>query len=172
MSAHGAMSGNAMENLLGPLRQWYAGLQTREQWLVSRGSLAAVLLLLLGGGMQLHAAVTKARAAVVRKQDDLAFIISHLDQLRAAAGHTPDLETPLPALVERTAKDAGLGDPLKSTEPEGTTGVRVKFDGVPFDALVLWLSSLQQDQAVHVDNATIDKSAAGNVVATLVLSRG
>ena len=163
---------NAMENILGPVRQWYAGLQTREQWLVSRGAIAAALLLVVGGGMQLHAAVTKARASVERKQDDLAFIISHLDQLQAAAGHAPDLDTPLPALVERTAKDAGLGEQLKSTEPEGTTGVRVKFDGVPFDALVLWLSSLQQDQAIHVDSATIDKAAPGTVVATLVMSRG
>ena len=163
---------SAMDNVVGPLRQWFSGLQPREQWLVSRGAIAALVLLLVGGAVQLHAGVTKARALVERKQGDLAYIIAHMDQLQAAAGHTPDLETPLPALVERMARDSGLGEQLKSAEAEGGNGVRLKFEGAAFDTLVLLLATLQQDQGIHVDSATIDQSAAGSVVATLVLSRG
>ena len=49
-----------------PVKQWYSGLQAREQFLVSRGAVAATALLLVGGLLQLHAAVSKAQAAVVR----------------------------------------------------------------------------------------------------------
>ena len=161
-----------LDRWLAPLRQWFAGLQPREQWLVSRGAVAAALLLLVGGALQLHGAVTAAKRAVERKQEDLAYIVSHLDQLRAAGARTPDLETPLPALVERTARDAGLGDQLKANQAEGNGTVRVKFEGVAFDTLVLWLSSLQQEQAVRVETATVDRAESGAVVATLVLARG
>ena len=156
---------------LEPVKQWYSGLQAREQFLVSRGAVAAVALLLVGGLVQLHAAVGKAQAAVVRKQDDLAYIISHLGELQGANGAAPDLASPLSSIVERTAGDSGLGDQLKTNQPEGDNSLRVKFEGANFDALVLWVSSLQQEQGIQVQSATIDRATAGTVVATLVLAR-
>jgi type II secretory pathway component PulM len=154
-----------------PIAQWFAGLQPREQWLLSRGALAAIVLLLVGGFLQFQGAIDRGRAAVERKQGDLAFIISHLDELQAAAGKAPDLTTPLPALLEQSARDAGLAEVLKATTPEGEA-VRMKFEGVAFDSLVLWLAALQQEQGITPSNATIDRAGGGTVVATLVLSRG
>jgi type II secretory pathway component PulM len=160
-----------MARTLEPLKQWYSGLQAREQFLVSRGAVAAVALLLIGGLLQLQAAVSKAQAAVVRKQDDLAYIISHLGELQGANGTSPDLSSPLASIVERTANDSGLGGQLKSNQPEGDNSLRVKFEGASFDTLVLWVSSLQQEQGIQVQSATIDRAAVGTVVATLVLAR-
>ena len=154
-----------------PVKQWYSGLQTREQFLVSRGAVAAVVLLVVGGLLQLHAAVNKAQASVLRKQEDLAYIISHLGELQSATGAAPDLSSPLASIVERTARDSGLGEQLKTNQPEGDNSLRVKFEGASFDTLVLWVSSLQQEQGVQVQNATIERAAAGTVVATLVLAR-
>ncbi|MEY4377473.1 MAG: hypothetical protein RJB26_2023 [Pseudomonadota bacterium] len=162
---------SALERISEPVKQWYATLQPREQFLVSRGAVAALVLLLVGGFLQLHAAVVKAQAAVAHKQDDLAFIISHLGDLQGANGVAPDLSSPLSAIVDRTAKDSGLGDQLKSNQPEGDKSVRVKFEGANFDALVLWVSTLHQEQGIQVQNATIDRASAGTVVATLVLAR-
>ena len=167
MNALASAFGRALE----PVKQWYGGLQTREQFLVSRGAVAAVVLLLVGGFLQLHAAVGKAQASVVRKQDDLAYIISHLGELQSANGASPDLSSPLASIVDRTARDSGLGEQLKTNQPEGDNNLRVKFEGANFDALVLWVSSLQQEQGIQVQNATIDRSAAGTIVATLVLAR-
>ena len=161
----------ALTRALEPVKQWYSGLQTREQFLVSRGAAAAVALLLVGGLVQLHTAVGKAQAAVVRKQDDLAYIISHLGELQGANGSAPDLSSPLASIVERTAGDSGLGEQLKTNQPEGDNSLRVKFEGASFDTLVLWVSSLQQEQGIQVQSATIDRAAAGTVVATLVLAR-
>ena len=156
---------------LEPGKQWYSGLQAREQFLVSRGAVAAAALLLVGGLLQLHAAVGKAQAAVVRKQDDLAYIIAHLGELQGANGAAPDLTSPLSSIIERTARDSGLGDQLKTNQPEGDNSLRVKFEGANFDTLVLWVSSLQQEQGIQVQSATIDRATAGTVVATLVLAR-
>jgi len=162
---------NASTRAIDPLKQWYSGLQTREQFLVSRGAVTAVALLLVGGLLQLHAAVGKAQAAVVRKQDDLAYIISHLGELQGANGAAPDLSSPMASIVERTARDSGLGDQLKTNQPEGDNSLRVKFEGANFDTLVLWVSSLRQEQGIQVQNATIERAAAGTVLATLVLAR-
>jgi type II secretory pathway component PulM len=162
---------SALQRVLEPIRQWYGTLQPREQLLVSRGAVVAAVLLAAGGWFQLSAAVTKAEAAVVRKQDDLAYIISHLGELQGANGISPDLSSPLAAVVDRTARDSGLGDSLKSSQPEGDSSLRVKFEGANFDALVLWVSTLHQEQGIQVQNATIDRASAGTVVATLVLVR-
>lgn len=160
-----------LQRLLEPVKQWYGTLQPREQFLVSRGAVAVVVLLLAGGWFQLHAATTKAQAAVVRKQEDLAFIISHLGDLQGTSGVPPDLASPLGSIVERTAQEAGLGEQLKTNQPEGDGGLRVKFEGANFDAMVLWLAALHAEQGIRVQNATIDRAAAGTVVATLVLGR-
>ena len=162
---------STLQRFLEPVKQWYGTLQPREQFLVSRGAVAAVVLLLAGGWFQLHAAVIKAQAAVVRKQEDLAFIISLLGDLQGASGVAPDLTSPLGTIVERTAREAGLGESLKPTQPEGDGGLRVKFEGANFDALVLWLTTLHAEQGIQVQNATIDRAAAGTVVATLVMGR-
>ncbi len=162
---------SALDRFLEPVRQWYGALQPREQFLVSRGGVVALVLVLMGGWFQLHAAVTKAEAAVVRKQEDLAYIISHLGELQVANGVTPDLTSPLSSIIESTARDAGLGEQLKTSQPEGDNALRVKFEGANFDGLVLWLTTLHDQQGVQVQSATIDRASAGTVVATLVLGR-
>lgn len=159
------------QKALEPARQWFSGLQPREQFLVSRGAVVACVLVLVGGVLQLHGAVVKAQANVLRKQDDLAFIISHLTELQGVSGAAPDLGSPLSGIVERSARDSGLADQLKANQPEGDRSLRVKFEGANFDTLVLWLATLHQEQGIQVQSATIDRAATGTVVATLVLVR-
>ena len=142
---------------LRPLSLWYATLQAREQWLVSRGAVAA-LRLLLGGGLW---------------QDDLAYIVTHLSELQSATPLAADAGTPLLVLIDRTAHDAGLADKITSTDPEGENGLRVRLENVTFDTVVLWVSSLQAEHGLTVQSASIARTpTAGAVIATFVLTRG
>ena len=85
----------------------------------------------------------------------------------AAAGES------LVVLVDRTAREAGLGSAIRDQSPDGDNGLRLRLEGASFDALVTWLASLQQQYGVSMDSATVDAAPApGLVNASLTLAHG
>jgi general secretion pathway protein M len=152
------------------LLAWYGGLQPREQRMVAIGSLVAVVLLLIGGLLQLHFAVKRGEERLARKQADLAWIQSvapELQQLPRGGGGSGQS---LVVIVDRTANEAGLAGKLSGTEPSGINSLRVRLDAAPFDALIPWLATLQQQHGLVVQSATIDRTAqSGLVNASVVL---
>jgi len=150
---------------------WYAGLNPREQLIVRVGGIAAALLLVVGLVLRLHGVVHAAEKRLAIKRADAAYIQSVLPELRAA---------PLPAtggqslvtVVDRTTRDAGLAANLKGTEPSGIGGVRVRFEGAPFEALVTWLLRIQQEYGLSIQLATLEKTdTPGRVNASLTFVR-
>jgi type II secretory pathway component PulM len=76
----------------------------------------------------------------------------------------------LVALVDRTARDGGIGKSLVGSQPSGNGGLNVRFEQASFDALVAWLSQLGERYGVHAESATIDAAGMPGIVnATLVL---
>ncbi len=153
------------------LETWYAALNPREQLIVRVGTLAAALLLVVGLVLQLHGLVRTAEKRLAAKRADAAYIQSVLPELRAA---------PLPAtggqslvtVVDRTTRDAGLAANLKGTEPSGIGGVRVRFEGASFEALVTWLLRIQQEYGLSIQLATLEKTdTPGRVNASLTFVR-
>ncbi|MGH8257162.1 MAG: type II secretion system protein GspM, partial [Steroidobacteraceae bacterium] len=105
-------------------------------------------------------------------RNDLAWLRSMAPQLAGAlpAHAAAPLHESLVVLVDRTARDAGIGKALVGSQPSGDGGLNVRFEGAPFDAMVAWLSQLGERYGVRADSATIDAAkAAGTVDATLVL---
>jgi len=79
----------------------------------------------------------------------------------------------LVVLVDRTGREAGLGGSLRDQSPSGEHGLRLRLEGAPFDALVAWLASLQQQYGVTIEAASIDAAGApGLVNASLTLAHG
>lgn len=152
------------------LLAWYRGLQAREQKMVAIGSLVALLMLVVGGLVQLHLAVGRGEERLARKRADLAWIQSvapELQQLPRGGGGSGQS---LVVIVDRTANEAGLAGKLAGTEPSGINSLRVRLDAAPFDALVPWLAALQQQHGLVVQSASIDRTAQpGLVNASLVL---
>jgi len=151
---------------------WYHALNSREQRMVLFGSIAAAVIVLLGVFLPLEHNVSRARARVAHKQDDLAFIQAAVPQL-AGAGATINAPTTQGALivtVTSSAHEAGLGRSLSSTEPNGQGGLRVRLDRAPFDSMVTWLYRLSQQNGIHVESASVDAAGTpGLVNAGLVL---
>ncbi len=78
----------------------------------------------------------------------------------------------LVVLVDRSTRAAGLGAYLKRNEPEGSSGIRLRFEDAPFDDLIKWLADLQSSQAVSVVAATADAAREpGRVTANIQLAR-
>jgi len=150
------------------LNEWYGSLAERERRTVVYGGIAAVLLLVVGGVWKLGAAVDAAQARVETKRADLTWMQAVAPRLRAMPAQRPD--EPLPLLVDRTARDAGLAAALSGSDPAGPGALRVRLQGASFDQMVVWLGRLQQERGLVVESASVDAAdAEGLVNASLVL---
>jgi general secretion pathway protein M len=147
------------------LRAWYAGLQQREQRVVTVGGVAlAVLILVVGILMPLQSAVSSAVKRNETKRLDLAWMQANAPEVRASgnqlAGDTG--EAPV-VLVDRVAREAGLANALRGTQPTGA-GVRVQLEAAPFDTLVTWLATLDERYGLAIESITVDRAARPGVV--------
>lgn len=152
------------------LVQWYGSLAPRERKTVLYGGLAAAALLLVGGTWQLHASAAATAARLAAKQADLAWMQAVAPRLQAMPAARSDESLPL--LVDRTARDAGLAQALSGADPAGNGGLRVRFEGASFDALVIWLSRIQQERGLLVESASIDATEAEGLVNASLVLRG
>ncbi len=74
------------------------------------------------------------------------------------------------ALADATARDAGLGPPLKRVEPVAEGRVNVWLENASFDVCVAWLEDIGRRYGVTVEELSIDRAAnAGMVNARLTL---
>ncbi len=154
------------------LTRWLSGLSERERLMVTVGGVIAVLLLLLAVVMPLNLAVASATARVDKKQSDLAFIESVAPEVAAAgplAGGNATAES-LVVLIDRSARESGLGSSLSSTQPNGDKSLRLRLDRASFDLLVGWLARLSDQHGVGVESAEIEGGGEPGIVnAGLVL---
>lgn len=152
------------------LGEWYRSLAERERRTVLYGGIAAALLLVVGLTWKLDAAVGAAEARVETKRADLAWMQAVAPRLRAMPANRPDESLPL--LVDRTARDAGLAGALSGSDPAGQGALRVRLQGAPFDAMVVWLGRLQQERGVFVESASVDAADADGLVNASLVLRG
>jgi len=152
------------------LQQWYASLADRERRTVMYGGIAAVVLLVVGGVWKIGAAVDSAEVRVESKRADLAWMQAVAPRLRAMPAQRPD--EPLPLLVDRTAREAGLAEALSGSDPAGPGALRVRLQGASFDQMVVWLGRLQQERGIVVDSASVDATESEGLVNASLVLRG
>lgn len=156
------------------LREWIANLSPRERNLVyAAAGLLCVALLYVVLVLPVRTMHSRMEARVTKKQADLAWMQQRAPEAMAAAGMAQATSgESLVALVDRTAREAGLASALRDQSPTGNAGVHLRFESASFDALIAWLASLQQQYGVAVESATIGAAAPGLVNATISLSQG
>jgi general secretion pathway protein M len=160
------------------LKDWFFGLKPRERVLVAGGAVIVVFVALYTLAIAPFYSAVNARAErVAQKEGDLAWMRSVAGEMMAlnanapAAAAAPSNES-LVVLIDRTARECGLGGALTGQTPDGAHGIRVRLEGAEFDKLVVCLATLQQAHAVTIESATIDRTARpGLVNASLVLNR-
>jgi general secretion pathway protein M len=162
-----------MDQLKAQFQTWYAGLQPRERLLVAcaAGLVVIAILYLLFFGPFAKALNTRQQN-VERKQQDLVWMRGMSNTVRmSASGRTGGGES-LVVLVNRTAQQAGITGALMNQAPQGDSGIRVRLEGVQFDALVAWLGMLHEQSGIEVDNASIERAERTGIVnASLTLQR-
>ena len=154
------------------IRDWLANLSSRERQLVyAAAGLAGVLLLYLVLVLPFQSANHRVAARLEKKTADLAYLRQAAPRLSAAKGGAAvDSDESIVVLVDRTAREAGLGGALRDQSPNGQ-GVRLRVEGASFDAMVAWLGTLQSQYGVAIEAAMVDGVSPGVVNASLTLTR-
>jgi general secretion pathway protein M len=152
-------------------------LQPRERIIVIGGAvLVLVVAVYVFGLAPLYAAVNAQAKRVDQKEGDLAWMRSVAGEVAMLSASAPSRPGPsnesLVVLIDRAARECGLGSSLTGQTPNGENGIRVRLEGAEFDKIMLCLGTLQQVHAVDVESATIDRTGKpGLVNANLVLTR-
>ena len=149
------------------VRAWYDSLAERERRLVLiAGGFVAIALLWLLLVLPLHTITAKRAARVEKKTADLVWMRSMAPQVAAArsSGAAASSNESLVVLIDRTARQAGLGSSLRDQSPNGQHSLRLRLESASFDSLVAWLALLQQQHGVAVETANVDVGSAPGLV--------
>lgn len=159
------------------LKEWFASLQPRERLAVGvAGVLVSVMVIYVLGLAPFFRAVNTLEQSVATKKSDLAWMRGNAPQVQMLAASQPQVGGTgegLVLVVDRTAREAGLGESLTGQTPNSdNTSVRVTLQDAAFDMLIVWLTGLQSTQGVTIESASINKAAQpGLVNVTLELNR-
>lgn len=159
------------------LKDRFNTLKPRERIIVISGAVLVLVsaIYFLGLG-PLYAAVNAQAKRVEQKEGDLAWMRSVSGEVAvlsaAAPVHAGPTNESLVVLIDRAARECGLGSSLTGQTPNGERGIRVRLEAAEFDKLMVCLGTLQQVHAIDVESATIDRTGKpGLVNANLVLTR-
>lgn len=160
------------------MRDWFDSLEQREKLFVSVGALIVAAALFWGlVWTPLDRGYQQRLDSVGAWQRSL----SELAPLAARAGSQPAqgrpsgraAGTPV-VIIDQTLRSRGLDRALKRSQPTTSTGIRVEFENVAFDELVVWLGDLSSQYGMDVQAGSFSaaaRSAPGRINATMTLER-
>ncbi|MBT8086775.1 MAG: type II secretion system protein M [Gammaproteobacteria bacterium] len=161
------------------MRDWFEGLASRERVFVSLGALAVVGFLFYGF---IWAPLDRSQQSMSTSVSDWQRSLAELRPLKgmaanSGAGNRPraatNSQSPI-IIVDQTLRGRGLEQFRQRSQPTSNSGIRVEFENVAFDELVMWLGDLSDQYAMHVQAGSLSKGAQtgpGRINATLTLER-
>lgn len=157
------------------MKAWWNGLNPRERMsLLVGGAVLLLFILYVGVWSPLQGNLRQLETRAADQRAQLAWMrgaAAEVRQLRAQGGAPVATGgASLLTVVDRSARQGGLGGALQRVEPDGDTAVRVWLNQAPFNDLLAWLEGLGRKQGVTVSRIAIehgDKDGLVNVRATL-----
>lgn len=156
-----------------------SSLSLRERQLIYVGAAVVIFLIPLIIWLSLQGRIARLQTVVDERQaldqwmQAAAREAVHLRGRARQPGARKAHDRSLLALVDQTARQAGLHKALRRVEPDKESSVRVWFEGVAFDNMVSWLSDLRRNDGVGVDVVNVQKQPRSGIVnARLVLNEG
>jgi len=161
------------------VNEWFNSLDSRERQFVSIGVVVAVIALAYGLGWapldKKHTALKTDVATWERSLADL----RPLRVMAASGGEvrarpTGGVQQSPIIIVDQTLRSRGLDRYRKRSQPTSSNGIRVEFENVSFDELVLWLGDLSGQHAMLVQAGSFSvgsQVSPGRINASLTLER-
>jgi general secretion pathway protein M len=159
------------------MKDWFYGLDERERKFVL-GAAVVIAIAILYGGIWLP--LTKAETQVSASLETWQRALDQLRPLKGRMGRSggsqisqQNLAQPLVVVVYSSLRIRRLNNSLKRSQPTGNN-IRVEFENVSFDELMLWLGDLSAQYALQVQSGSFTMSAndePGRVNAQMTLGR-
>jgi len=160
------------------MRDWFEALEARERLFVGGGAAVVIIALFYALiWMPLDNGQTTLSENVANWERSLAEL-RPLKGMQASQGTAQRpvaaaQQTPV-VIVDQSLRARGLDRSLKRSQPTTSNGIRVEFENVAFDDLVLWLGDLSKQHAMHVSSGSFsvaNRAGPGRINATLTLER-
>lgn len=162
------------------MKDWLDNLEARERlFVLGGGAFAAVALIYAFLWMPFD----RNHAALAQSVDNWERSLAELGPLRSLAASNRSgrgapaaanaLQAPI-IVVDQTLRSRGLEQYRRRSQPTTSNGVRVEFEGVAFDELVLWLGDLSGQHNMYVQAGSlsaISQAGPGRINASLTLER-
>jgi len=160
------------------MRDWWDNLEGREQVFVLAGSLFLAIALIYA---LIWVPFDKSHEQLATNVSNWERSLAELRPLRGVAGTSGQTggvvssssQAPI-IIVDQTLRSRGLEQYRRRSQPTTSNGIRVEFENVAFDELVLWLGDLSDQHAMHVQAgslSTASSGSAGRINASLTLER-
>jgi general secretion pathway protein M len=160
------------------MKEWFFGLEPRERLFVGVGAVAVVIAIIWGLLLSpLYGASAATASRIEAKRGTLAFLRGAAAEL-AGAANVPDARPDLAGqslvvIIDRSARQAGLGAALTNNQPIGEDGIRVRLENAPFDSVARWLGAVDASSGLAIESASFDRAPdPGRVNASLTLRQG
>lgn len=159
------------------MRAWFESLEQREQLFVACGAVVVAVAVLWGlvwtpldkGHHDLQERVSTWERSLAELRP-----LAAMPQPAGETQATPQFastQSPV-VIVDTTLRERQLGQPKRSQPTPN--GIRVEFENVAFDDLVLWLGDLSSQYGMEVQAGSLStaaRSAPGRINATLTIER-
>jgi general secretion pathway protein M len=158
------------------MRDWFESLEPRERLFVSIGA-AVVAIAILWGVIwaPLDKGHRELKQRVATWEQSLAELRPLASMPQPKSGSRPsaagNAQSPV-VIVDSTIRSHGLGQPKRSQPTPN--GIRVEFENVAFDKLVVWLGDLSYQYGMEVQAGSLSTATSdnpGRINATLTLER-
>jgi type II secretory pathway component PulM len=159
------------------VKDWLQALEPRERLFVIAGAIAVVAALLYVLVWQPIDSRYRTMQASVENWQRALVEIRPMQGMPAPAtsGPTPQASGQTPVvIVDQTLRARGLDRALRRSQPTTSDGIRVEFENVAFDDLVLWLDDLGNQYGMQVASGSFSpgsEEVRGRINATLTLER-
>ncbi len=160
------------------MRDWWDNLEGREQIFLLGGGLFVVVALLYA---LVWIPFDKNHQQLATNVGNWERSLAELRPLRGAAANSGQAggavassnQAPI-IIVDQTLRSRGLEQYRRRSQPTTSNGIRVEFENVAFDELVLWLGDLSDQHAMHVQAGSLSMASQGGpgrINASLTLER-
>lgn len=155
------------------MKEWLDKLEPRERAVLLAGAAVATAIVFFAFVWKpLTEGASTLRTSIESNEGLLAYLYRAEGLTEATDDRPVRAVQSLVVLIDQTAQANGLGGAVTRTRPDGATRINLSFENAAFDELLAWLISLQQNEGVYVEGASInDTRERGRVSGQLLLAR-
>jgi general secretion pathway protein M len=161
------------------MKDWFYDLETREQGFVAVGAVCVAVILFWA---VVWLPLDRGHDTMRNSVEDWRHALTELRVLAASATTDPAAatsarlagsdESPV-VIVDQTLRERSLNSAVKRRQPT-PNGIRVEFENVAFDQLVVWLGDLNSNYGMEVQAGSMsltNQAGPGRINASLTLER-